>query len=1426
MAVRNKLGIGGACILILAAALAAWNRHATAQDAKPTASLSAESRRVKVLFLGDNGHHVPIERCRDVASTMGIRGIDLVYTDDLDDLNTTNLNRYDVLLLYANWLKISPQQEKALLDYVEDGHGFAPIHCGSYCFLNSPKITALIGARFKSHSTGVFKETIAQPDNPIEKGLKPIESWDETYVHEMHNEKDRTVLSYRIEGDHKEPYTWTRTQGKGRVFYTAWGHDERTWTNPDFVNLLERGIRWSAGDWAMEPQPKTTDFTYSPAKIPFYPAGKSWGTTADPFTTMQDPVSPQVSMKHMVVRPGFELKLVTSEPDVKKPICMAFDERGRLWVAETFDYPNNMQPPGEGHDQITICESTKGDGVMDKFTVFADKLSIPTSMCFANGGVIVTQAPDMLFLKDTKGTGHADLRKVLFSGWGTHDTHAGPSNLRYGFDNWIYGTVGYSGFDGEVNGEHLHFGEGPFRVKPDGSKLEYLGTTSNNTWGLSWTEDGNLIGSTANGDPAWYEHIANRYYENLRGWPTRRFEKAADSAHIFPITDKVRQVDNHGSYTAGAGSAIYTARSFPKNYWDRIAFVCEPTGHLIGQYIYDRKGSDFVARDDFNLLAADDEWCAPIAAEVGPDGAVWMIDWYNYIVQHNPIPKGWVSGKGGAYETPFRDKRHGRVYRIVWTDGKPSKTFDLHDASTDTLLEALKSDNMLWRMHAQRLLVEKGDKGVITALIKLATDKSVDEIGLNPTAVHALWTIQGLGGFERANSNDSAVAAAVEDLKHPSAAVRRAAVDVLPRDGTVVAALLDSGVLKDADAQVRKQAFLALSELPASDGAGKAAYAAIHEKQNADDRWITDSIAFAAAQNAGGFLQAAFAAHPGSPQPQSTQAQVEEKNLIPNPSFEEADGKLPVAWRVRDYAGEATHEVVKGGHASDHALRITSRTGADASVFVDVPVEPNTDYVLSAWIKVQRVSGAMGALLNVHGTEFKTEAIQGTADWQKVQLGFNSGTMTKVSINCLFGGWGRSRGAALYDDIKLVRGHVGGLAGNEGRMIGVVVSHYARSAPSDSVVAMLQSATHADPGLAEVVVDGLAGGWPQGNSPKLDDASVQQLKAVMTALPPAARDGLLALAGKWGHRDLFGNQTAGVVDALRKSVTDVKLDPAQRVDAGRRLIMIDDSPASDQFVLSQVTPTQPPEVQVGLLSALGQSQHAEVGSALVDHYATMTPAAQKQAMTLLIEKTPWSSALLAGIDSGKIDNRDVEQTQWTVLKSNPDEAIARQAAELQKKTGHAPSADRKEIVDKFLPLANKQGDPAKGKLVFEQNCIICHTIEGKGGQVGPLLTGVGARPKADLIGKILDPNRSIEGTYRQWIVKTKNGDVVAGRIFAENKASVQILDAAAKMHEIQREDIDRLVPTSKTLMPEGFEQLGDEKIVDLLAYLGTSTVKH
>ncbi len=633
------------------------------------------SKPLTVLFLGDKGHHVPAERFTQIAPVLASRGIDVTYTEDMSKLNPTELAKYDALLVYANIDRIAPDQEAALLDYVAKGGGYVPVHCASFCFRNSDRCVALTGAEFQRHGTGEFDTKVVAPDHPIMKGLEPFHTWDETYVHHKHNPADRVVLQTRAEGSGAEPWTWVRTHGKGRVFYTAYGHDERTWGQPPFHDLLERGIRWAANkgeviDHGVHVAKGLKPFEYQESdKIPIYIPKAAWGKQAEPSRKMQKPLDPADSVKHMALPAGFKAELFAAEPQIARPITMAWDHRGRLWIAESVDYPNELKRTGEGRDRIRICEDTDGDGKADKFTVFAEKLSIPTSLCFARGGVIVAQAPDMLFLKDTDGDDKADVREVLFTGFGTGDTHAGPSNLKYGFDNWIYAIIGYAGFQGRVGGEDFNFRQGFFRFKSDGSKLEFLRNTNNNSWGVGFSEDGLLLGSTANGCPSVYMPIPNRYYEMVKGSSPKVLQNIADSNRFFPVTEKVRQVDWHGGFTAAAGHALYTARTYPKVYWNQTAFVSEPTGHLVATFTLYRNGTDVHSHNSWNLVASDDEWTSPISAEVGPDGQVWMIDWYNYIVQHNPTPEGFRTGKGSAYETPLRDKTHGRIYRIVSEGG-------------------------------------------------------------------------------------------------------------------------------------------------------------------------------------------------------------------------------------------------------------------------------------------------------------------------------------------------------------------------------------------------------------------------------------------------------------------------------------------------------------------------------------------------------------------------------------------------------------------------------------------------------------------------------------------------------------------------------------------------------------------------------------
>src|SRR4029079_2738326 len=183
-------------------------------------------------------------------------------------------------VIYANTTQITKEQEKDLLDYVENGGGFVPLHCASFCFLNSPAYIDLVGAQFQKHGTGEFDTKVVDSDHPSMKGLEPFRTWDETYVHTKHNTSERHVLQARDDQSGSEPWTWTRTQGKGRVFYTAYGHDARTWGNPGFVDLIERGTRWATRTDAMAaldhpkmvgPAKDVKPFEYITADgIPFY----------------------------------------------------------------------------------------------------------------------------------------------------------------------------------------------------------------------------------------------------------------------------------------------------------------------------------------------------------------------------------------------------------------------------------------------------------------------------------------------------------------------------------------------------------------------------------------------------------------------------------------------------------------------------------------------------------------------------------------------------------------------------------------------------------------------------------------------------------------------------------------------------------------------------------------------------------------------------------------------------------------------------------------------------------------------------------------------------------------------------------------------------------------------------------------------------
>ncbi len=959
---------------------------------------------VRVLFLGHESEHHPSGVFAPMLmEALGRDAIwfDYVVTPAAAFGDREFLANYDAVLLYANHEKIDPSHWENLKAFITDGGGFVPVHCASWCFQNIPEFDQVVGGRFDHHKTAVFRPKTIAPDHEAIREVPGFEAWDETYVHRNHNPQDRIVLQVREVGKEDnitepEPWTWIRTQGKGRVFYTASGHDERVWRQAGFHQLLKRGILWSIGYkrrstyesflTQREKEERVRDANVA-----------NYEKRPEPIT-FQKPFTPKGSMERTQVPADLRLELFASDPDIGKPIAMTWDERGRCWLAETSDYPHGVVENGIGRDRIRICEDTDGDGRADKFTIFADGLNIPTGLVFANGGLIVSQPPRFLFLKDTNGDDVADERVEIMSGWGIGDTHAQASNLHYGYDNWIYGSVGYSGFAGEVGGARHEFKMGTYRFRPDGSAIEFLHQFTNNTWAQSQNEAGDSFGGTANGAPIFFGGIPRTIVPDGMHAQTAKKINRVDLAHA--ITSNFRQVDVFGGYTSAAGSAFIYSDKLP----DRLqgkAMVTEPTMKIVALLDVRPDGSGYTAFDGMNLLASTDEWTSPVFSEVGPDGAIWVADWQNFIIQHNPTPSldhgGYVAktGVGGAHENPLRDHSRGRIYRVVWDRAPSPEVQSLSGADAATLAANLGSGTQHWRLTAQRLLVERKMTEAVPALVPLvcANDGKI-------AAIHALWALHGLG---RLDSKTHQAALLAKDAR-----LRRNAIRALGRDEAATKLYFGSGVVSDPDLTTRLAAFVKLAEFVTSGEIKTLVKRLAADGVTQRDEWLSEAVAVLSRVHDAALF-------------------TEGPNLLPNPGMEEVgpDG-FPKGWKRRDYGGEAKKEGNKGAEwtvvsgeervkSGKNAFRCITRAPADTSFYADVMLKPNTDYQLSGWVKAHAFRNPSKVSLNDHIGRAETDKVTRQSGWVKVETVFNSRDRPVASINLLHVAWGDSS----FDDVRL-----------------------------------------------------------------------------------------------------------------------------------------------------------------------------------------------------------------------------------------------------------------------------------------------------------------------------------------------------------------------------------------------------------------------
>ncbi len=499
--------------------------------------------------------------------------------------------------------------------------------------------------------------------------------------------------------------------------------------------------------------------------------------------------SPQDERAGFHLPPGFEIQLVASDPDIHKPMNIAFDDRGRLWVTETIEYPYPAKDGTEPRDSVKILEDFGPDGKARKITTFAKGLNIPIGLLPMPGGnsALVHAIPTIDRHTDTNGDGVADTRELAYKTYGSRDTHGMTNAFTWGLDGWIYACHGFNN-ESEVKGKDgkplvMQSGN-TYRMKPDGSHAEAYTRGQVNPFGLCFDPLGNLYSADCHSKPV---------YQLLRGAYYPSFGKPSDGLGFGP---EMVQHD-HGS-TAISGVVYFEASSFPEEFRRNI-FIGNVVTNRINRDTIDWKGSTAkgILQDDF--LRSDDPWFRPVDLKLGPDGALYVADFYNKIIGHYEVP----------LTHPGRDRERGRIWRIVYRgeDGKsPLRPLpDFTKMSDSELLAELDDPNYSRRVLAANQIVHRGGDSLIGQVKELTDPKR------SATArVHALWILGRLNRLD-----DAVLASALTD---PSREIRLHAGKIVGSKTNVSPQLMASLIsgLKDSDPFVRRGAADALSLHPAS----------------------------------------------------------------------------------------------------------------------------------------------------------------------------------------------------------------------------------------------------------------------------------------------------------------------------------------------------------------------------------------------------------------------------------------------------------------------------------------------------------------------------------------------------------------------------------------------------------------------------------
>ncbi len=1110
-----------------------------------------------------------------------------------------------------------------------------------------------------------------------------------------------------------------------------------------------------------------------------------------------EPRSPEEERLGFTLPPGFEISLFASEPQIGKPINLAFDAKGRLWVTQSVEYPFAAQP-GKGHDRLTILEDKDHDGKADTFTLLSDTLNIPIGLLPVQGGAVGFSIPNVYKMTDANGDDKPETSQPLLGPFGFKDTHGLVNHLTRGFDGWIHACHGFTNLSkiAGTDGDSITLGSGnTFRFRADGSRVEQTTKGRVNPFGLTFDAWGYLYSSDCHSSPL---------YQLIMGAEYPYFGRLPEGIGFGPIMKP-----HEREATALAGLAISSGSTFPEPYRNSF-YMGDVVKCRIYRSSYQFNGSSPVAKMEDDFLRSADSWFRPADVVQGPDGALYIADFYNRIIGHYEVP----------LDNPGRDHVRGRIWRITYK-GQLTKqgTQDWTKASVAELLEALSTDNLPIRMTATDQLVHRIGQPSVEPIRQLLNRRRLTETQY----AHCLWILHQLNALpdellsraltssqplvrthvlrivrEMTNPDQKFREFVFSALANANPHVQRAAVEAAARypDLKTIQVLIQfQQHIPEYDSHLAYTTRLCLRDLLRKPELGK--QAALTSWSQPDQIALAESMIGVNSAYAGEFLLRTLKSA-------SLPKEAELKMLRQTALY------LPPSQR--------------DGLVHFISQKYTGDPGSQYRLFTVIQQSiKQQGELVNETVKKWGISLAE-SLINVPPPDW-TYTLYGDLYLKDAPVALRTPPVTTL----------------LSPDLKMFGFDLGGFRG--------IVKSPVFVAPPALVFSTVNynPKTNADPlnrvqiRLADDTTIIARQEFPKTNDYGAETISwnlapYQGKRVYLEVIDQSS--GLLWIGDFKTNairvptdnpKDLAEQQRFAIETAGESGIT--KLEPIIRgllenpstpyylkSTCLRALLRLDPNRYAKQAGALLNTESLPLIYRKEIAVSLGELPLGQTSTVLEEGLKQTTGDVQLELLKALAGSPEGKDLILKQVRTGTLYTRILIQPgleDRLMLNAN-----SRQQAEFRQLTVTlSPIDETREVLIKDR-LARLDVSAGGGRQIFTQNCSPCHQINKEGGMIGPQLDGIGSWGSKALATKILDPNRNISEAFRTYTIKLKNGSVKNGLFRREEAASLVYANTAGEEFFIAKKDIVENQPSKFTLMPDHFGQtIPQDQFNQLMGYL-------